>query len=246
MNFPDTMRAAGNRLISLAHWIGRRQLQTLLWLAVVFGGAWSFVELADDVTEGDTRSIDEFLLLSLRNPQDLSDPLGAGWFEEMARDFTALGGVGVLTFITLAVLGYLLLARRFRAALFTLIAVSGGMLLSTLLKMGFDRPRPDLVPHESIVYTASFPSGHSMMAAVTYLTLTALLSRVHKKRRMKSYLLVIAVIITMTIGVSRVYLGVHWPTDVLAGWTAGAAWAALCWVLARWMQQRGMVEPEAD
>ena len=158
-------------------WVGSHELSVLLSAVVLSAGAWAFVELADEVTEGESLSIDETVLLSLRNSGDLSDPIGPGWVEEMGRDFTALGSMGVLTLITLAVLGYLLLAGRNRASLFTLVAVAGGMLLSTLLKMGFDRARPDLVPHDTVVYTASFPSGHSMMAAVTYLTLAAILSR---------------------------------------------------------------------
>jgi undecaprenyl-diphosphatase len=225
-------------------WLGSHEFSVLLSVVVLSAGAWAFVELADEVTEGESLSIDETVLLSLRNPGDLSDPIGPGWVEEMGRDFTALGSMGVLTLITLAVLGYLLLARRNRACLFTLIAVSGGMLLSTLLKMGFDRARPDLVPHDTVVYTASFPSGHSMMAAVTYLTLAAILSRVHGSHLLKAYLLIIAAVITLLVGASRVYLGVHWPTDVLAGWAAGAAWAALCWLVARALQRRNVVEEQ--
>lgn len=234
----------GRQSFSLLARLGRHELIMLLCVAVLSGGIWGFVALAGEVIEGDTHSIDESLLLALRNPADLSDPIGPGWVEEMGRDFTALGGVGVLVLITLGALGYLLLAGRYRAALFAAIAVPGGILLSTVMKIGFDRPRPDLVPHEAMVYTASFPSGHSMMSAVTYLTLAALLTRVQPALRLKAYLLILAILLTLLVGISRVYLGVHWPTDVLAGWTAGASWAALCWIVMRWMQRRGQVETE--
>lgn len=243
MSLLNKVYAAGRLMFTGILWLGRHQLPVLLWIAVLFGGGWAFLELADEVMEGKTLGIDERLLLSLRNPLDHSDPLGPEWLEEMARDFTSLGSTGVLTLIVLAVLGYLLLSRRFRAALFTLVAVPGGMLLSAMLKLGFDRPRPDLVPHETVVYTASFPSGHSMMSAVTYLTLAALLGRLHPQPQLKSYFLIVAAFLALLTGVSRVYLGVHWPTDVLAGWAAGAAWAALCWLIAGWLQRRGMVEP---
>lgn len=223
-------------------WLGIHQLGTLLWLAVLFGGAWSFMEVAEAVMEGDTHSVDERLLLALRDPANPANPLGPAWLEEMGRDFTALGGIGVLTLITLSALGYLLLARQYRHAILTLSAVVGGILLSNLLKFGFDRPRPDLMLHESVVYTTSFPSGHSMMAAVTYLTLAALLNSAQRRRRLQAYLLLVAILMTLLVGLSRVYLGVHWPSDVLAGWTAGAAWAALCWLSARFLQRRGVVE----
>jgi undecaprenyl-diphosphatase len=134
------------------------------------------------------------------------------------------------------------LDRKAHAALFVVAAVGGGMLLSTLLKMGFDRPRPDLVPHGALVYTASFPSGHATLSAVVYLTLGALLARVQPRFVLKFYLLGLAIVLTVTVGVSRVYLGVHWPTDVLAGWALGAAWALFCWAAALWLQRRGQVE----
>ena len=160
------------------------------------------------------------------------------------RDFTALGGVGVLTLLTISVAGYLVLTGKRRASLDVVLSIVGGIVLSSLIKAGFDRPRPDLVPYGSQVYTASFPSGHSMMAAVVYLTLGALLARLRASVRVKAYVLSLAVFLTLLVGVSRVYLGVHWPTDVLGGWAMGAAWALFCWLVTLWLQTQGKVEGE--
>lgn len=224
----------------------RSEYLLLIILALICGGAWAFVGLADEVMEGETHDVDETILLAMRNPADRSDPIGPGWVEEMGRDFTALGGVAVLTFIALVSVGHMLLRGRTRSALYLAGTVAGGMLLSTLLKLGFDRPRPDLVPHESIVYTASFPSGHSMMSAVVYLTIGALVARLDCRPALRIYVIAVAVFTTLAVGVSRVYLGVHWPSDVLAGWTAGATWALLCWLGARILQRRGDIEPEGQ
>jgi undecaprenyl-diphosphatase len=233
-------------VLRLHSWRSRFELPTLVLIALMAGGLWAFVELSDAVLEGSTERFDRTVLLMMRTPGDTADPLGPGWLEEFGRDLTALGGVGVLTLITLIVCGFLKLQGKSRAALLLLAAVGSGVLFSTLLKLGFDRPRPDLVPHGSIVYTASFPSGHSMMAAVAYLTLGGLLARVQPHRRLKSFLLFTAVLVTVLVGVSRIYLGVHWPTDVLAGWTAGAVWASCCWVIASWLQRKGEVESDAE
>lgn len=227
-------------------WIGRaaQRLEgsTLAALLLVLGAVWGFIELADAVVEGEAHAIDEALLLMLRTPTDLSDPIGPAWVEEMSRDFTALGGVGVLTLLTLAAAGFVWLQAKRRAAFLVLAAIGSGLLLSVVLKQGFDRPRPDLVPFESLVYTASFPSGHSTMAAVTYLTLAALLAGVQQRLSLKIYFFALALLLTTLVGVSRVYLGVHWPTDVLAGWTVGAGWALLFWTTARWLQQHGNLD----
>ena len=136
--------------------------------------------------EGEATSFDTAILLGLRNPADLSDPLGPGWLEEVARDVTALGSMAILVGITLASAGYLWLAGKRRSVALVLVSVGGGIAFSTLFKRGFDRPRPDLVPHATEVYTASFPSGHAMMAAVTYLTLAAMLARVQPTRALKA------------------------------------------------------------
>jgi undecaprenyl-diphosphatase len=208
--------------------------------------AWAFVELADGVVEGDTHAFDSQLLLALRDPQNPANPLGPSWLEESARDITGLGGYAILTMLTLATVAYLLMAGTRAAALLVLVAIVGGTLLSTGLKFGFERPRPDLVPHATRVYTASFPSGHAMLSAVTFLTLGALLARVEKSRRTRAFIMGLAILITLMVGVSRVYLGVHWPSDVLAGWSVGAAWASLCWFAALQLQRRGQVEKPGE
>ena len=147
--------------------------------------------------------------------------------------------------MVLTIAGFLAMTRKGYAALFVLASVIGGVLISQTMKWAYARPRPELVPHGAEVYTASFPSGHSMMAAVVYLTLGALLARTQADRAVKIYILAVAIIVTVLVGVSRVYLGVHWPTDVLAGWSLGAAWALTCWLVMTWLQSRGQVEGEA-
>ncbi len=215
-------------------------------LCLLAGTGFGILHLASEIGEGETRAFDTAILLAFRNPADLSDPIGPWWLEVMMKDITSLGSTAVLTLITLGVLGYLLIERKFQAALFLLAAIGGGTLLSTLLKLGFDRPRPDLVAHGVETYTASFPSGHALMSAVTYLTLGALLARVEEHRRIKLYFLGLAVALTLLVGISRIYLGVHWPTDVLAGWSVGAAWALSCWLVALWLQHHHQMEKEGS
>ena len=194
---------------------------------------FGFSLLLEEVQEGTTARFDETLLLALRDPADLNDPWGPPWVEEMGRDFTALGGFPVLTLLTAAILGFLLFDGQRRLAMIVLIATLSALLLSSSLKAVIDRSRPDLVPHKSHVYTASFPSGHAMHSAATYLTLGALLARYQRRRRLKICILSFAGLTTVLVGASRVYLGVHWPTDVLGGWAAGTGCALLTLLLAR-------------
>jgi undecaprenyl-diphosphatase len=222
--------------------LGRQELAILLSMLLVASAIWAFATLANEMVEGETSAFDRAVLLVMRAPGAPAAPWGPRWLMEVVRDYTALGSVGILTFMTLAVSGFLLLQGKTRVAVLVLMTVAGGMLLSTLLKRSFDRPRPDLVPHGVVVYTASFPSGHAMMSAVVYLTLGTLLARVQPQRRLKAYILTLAVVLTVLVGLSRLYLGVHWPTDVLAGWIAGAAWALLAWGVAVWLQLRGDLE----
>lgn len=237
------MRHALRRALT---WLGKHELGSLASVSLLTGGTWVFAQVADEVLEGETNQLDRTLLLLLREPNDVANPLGPPWVEEIGRDLTALGGVAVLSLLCVAVVGHLLLLRKPRAAAFVTASVLGALLLTHLLKQWFDRPRPDLVPHYSHVVTKSFPSGHSMLSAAVYLTLGALLARLQGNLVLKAYVLLWALVLTFLVGLSRVYVGVHWPTDVLAGWAAGGAWAALCWLVARAMQRRGQVEPSQN
>jgi undecaprenyl-diphosphatase len=229
----------------LAARLGAAEVGPLAGLLAAAALLLLFGYLAGEVMEGDTHGLDRALLLALRHPENPAVPLGPPWLPEMARDVTALGSYAFLTLLVGAVIGYLLMIGKRGAALLVLVSVIGGMLLSTLLKLGFERPRPDLVPHAARVFTASFPSGHATLSAVTFLTLSALLARVQPNRRLKGYFIALALLLTLMVGVSRVYLGVHYPTDVLAGWCLGAAWAIGCWAAALWLQRRGQMEGAA-
>jgi undecaprenyl-diphosphatase len=204
---------------------------------------WAFVGIADEVSDASTMSVDERILLAFRDGQDLDDPLGPPWVSEMVRDLTALGSWVIIAVIVASVVIYLLLQKRPRSVLFLLVAVIGGVVLGQLLKSAFGRPRPDIVPHMVSVLSESFPSGHSTISAVVYPTLGAMLSRVVGRVRVRVYLLVLGITLSLVVGFTRVYMGVHYPTDVLAGWAVGFAWALGCWLAVTWMQRRQQVEP---
>jgi undecaprenyl-diphosphatase len=225
--------------------VGGHELGLLSLLFVIAGGVWAFAALASEVKEGETSGFDRRILLSMRHPGDLS-PIGSPAIQEAARDITALGGVSVLGLVAISAAGFLILDGKSHMAWFAVGSVTGGTLLSVLLKDVFQRPRPEIVPHVVYAASSSFPSGHSMMSAVTYLTLGALLARSQERKRLKAYFLLLAALLSFMVGVTRVYLGVHWPTDVLAGWMAGSVWAILCWVAARWLQNRRTLEHEAE
>jgi undecaprenyl-diphosphatase len=222
------------------------ELEVVATVFIVAASSFVFLKIVSEMREGETHAVDEAILLALREPSDPSNPIGPPWVEAMFRDLTSLGSPVVLALITIAVVGYLWLERKRGTALFVVLAVVGGAVLETLLKLGFARPRPELVSHLVDVNSFSFPSGHATMATIIYLTLGVLLARVQERRRMKLYLLVVAIFVALLVGVSRVYLGVHWPTDVLAGWCVGAAWALACWLVATWLQRRGSIEGDGQ
>ena len=208
---------------------------TEISLVLLSLGLFGFFKLTEEVVEGDTRSFDQSVLLWFRDKADLSDPIGPQWLEVVMRDITALGGLLILGLLTIAACGYLWLTQRHKLALFVAVSIPAGALLNTLLKEYFTRPRPDIVPHGTGAALSSFPSGHAMMSTIVFLTLGALLSLSTENTRIKIYILFWSVFLTVIVGISRVYLGVHWPTDIIAGWIAGGTWAVLCLLVGHWL-----------
>ncbi len=200
-------------------------------IVTCLAGSGLFVAVAIGVEYGVFETFDRRLLLACRRADDPTLPIGPAWMVEAARDLTALGGVAVLSIATLGVTGFLWLDGRRRTAGLVAGAVLSGLVVSYVLKQLYDRPRPDLVPHLSYVVTTSFPSGHALMSAVVYLTLGALVAEAVPRKRLRAWVFAVAVLLTLLVGLTRVYMGVHYPSDVLAGWFIGAAWSALWWLL---------------
>jgi undecaprenyl-diphosphatase len=205
----------------------------------------SFGFIAREVSRGKPAALDRCVTRALRSSDNPPRPIGPAWVQEAARDITSLGSNIVVIIITAAVAGYLFLTRRPGVAWLMLLAVGGGIGLNNVLKLVFARRRPDLVIPAARVFTTSFPSGHATLSAIAYLSIAALLSRAFPSATLSLYFVVLAVFLTVLVGFSRIYLGVHYPTDVLAGWCIGAAWAIFCWLLMAWLQNQGQVEPSS-
>jgi undecaprenyl-diphosphatase len=235
---------ASTRAFRLAvRWLTGQEAGVLLAALAIVLALLAFSKTAGEMREGDLREFDDGVLRMMRSADDPSVPIGPAWLVQVAIDVTALGGTGVLAIILLIVVGYLAFEGWYDAIALIVVATAGGGLLSEVLKWWFARKRPEIVPHLINVGSASFPSGHSLLAVVTYLTLGAVLARFVRRRRSRTYCIVVSLLLALLIGLSRVYLGVHYPTDVLAGWSAGLAWALPCWLVARYLQYRGRVKP---
>lgn len=221
------------------------ELDILLACLAIAAGLWALIELTELALVA-PHHFDTRILLAFRQPGHTNVPIGPPWLEGAVRDITALGSVSVLVLIVAATVIYFLLVGKGRTALFIFFAVASGQVLSSLLKIGISRPRPELVSHLATETSMSFPSGHAMLSTVTYLTLGTLAARFLRGRVTRAYVLSLAVLVTLMVGVSRVYLGVHWPSDVLAGWCAGFVWALLCWLMARLLQHRRIVAEEEE
>jgi undecaprenyl-diphosphatase len=224
----------------------RQELSILVGAIVILALIWIFATLAGEVMEGDTRQFDEWVLGALREPADPGLLRGPKWLASGAQDLTALGSPTVLGLTVLVVTGYLFLHGLYRNGMFIFVASVGGWVLNWLLKAAFARSRPDIVPHLREVMSSSFPSGHALTSAAVYLTLGALLMRIADGRLAKYYCIAIAMLLTVLVGSSRVFLGVHYPTDVVAGWLIGLSWALLCWVVERTLERRAGLKREKE
>jgi len=224
----------------------RQELLILAGAVLILALIWVFAVLAGKVMEGDTRQFDEWVLSALRQEADPGRVKGPWWLQAGAEDLTALGSPTVLGLTVLAVTGYLFLHGLYRNGLFIFSASVGGWVLNWLLKAAFERTRPDIVPHLREVMSSSFPSGHALTSAAVYLTLGALLMRIAQGRLAKYYCIAIAMFLTFLVGSSRVFLGVHYPTDVIAGWLIGMTWALLCWVVERTLERRAGLKQEKE
>jgi undecaprenyl-diphosphatase len=234
MNTPSKYFKLKNTIKELAH----KEISILIVSFVMVFGIWLFIIISEAVVEGSTQSFDEWVLTSLRDMQNKGIPKGPLWLEETMVDITALGGGTVIFLITTFVVIFLILKKEYQSMWLVLAATIGGTLLSFGLKELIGRERPTVVIHLMKVTSLSFPSGHSMMSAVLYLTQASLLARIEPLRIIKIYIIIFALFLTFIIGFSRVYLGVHYPTDVIGGWAVGSAWASFCWMAARSIQKK--------
>jgi len=230
-------------------WRKLRKLEhrELSWLLVGLGACvmvWIFLSLSAEVAEGETQAFDIRILQALRKADDPSLPIGPAWMESVLLDLTALGSPTVLALVVLAVTGFLLLQTRYWTALFVMVTVASGEVVSSAMKQLFSRPRPTVVPHLREAFSTSFPSGHAMTSAIVYLTLGAMMMRVSEGRLTKLYCFALALLLTMVAGISRVFLGVHYPTDVIAGWIIGFVWASICWLVAQHFEVRSGIRAE--
>ncbi|MBN8814501.1 MAG: phosphatase PAP2 family protein [Sphingomonas sp.] len=206
----------------------------LLVVSLVGLGAY----LADELIEGESWAIDQRLLMGLRVPGDLQQPIGPHWLLQAAIDVSALGGPTLRILFGGAGLAWLLYRRRRAEAGWIAVSLIGAALLSSVLKYAIGRPRPELVPHLAYVTDPSFPSGHSLGSAALYLTLALMLAEDAKSWAARIAIVGFGALLVLLIGCSRVYLGVHWPSDVLGGWSFGAAWALAVYAANRWLRRR--------
>ncbi len=236
------LRSVWNVLVGVFRYLMRHGWVPLAALMLAVVGLLGFVALAEEVRGGETGKFDDPVFGVIAR---FYTRLGPFW-QEVGRDLTALGGTTVITLMVSFTALFLLLRRQWRSTAFLVVAVLGGLIISLLLKHFFDRARPDLFEHHSNTMTPGFPSGHSANSAVAYLAVAILLTKLVESVRMKAYILGVGLLIPLLVGLSRIALAVHWPTDVLAGWLIGLAWGLFVYAAATYLQQHGKLEQEGE
>ncbi|WP_426038036.1 phosphatase PAP2 family protein [Brevundimonas sp. DC300-4] len=216
--------------------VARAEFAALGALAIVTLGTMTFVEIADDMTEADGQAFDQMVLHWMQPVA--GQPRGPWWLHEAAADITSLGGIAVLTLFAVVALGMLLILRKWLSALLLLIGLAGGVALSEGLKALFQRERPPAAFQAVETLNASFPSGHALLSTVFYLTVAVMMTRAFPRRRLKAYVLGVGMVFALMVGLTRVYLGAHWASDVMAGWCVGAAWAMALWLVSYAVERR--------
>jgi undecaprenyl-diphosphatase len=216
--------------------VARAEIAALAALLVVTLGVMTFVEVADDATEADGQAFDMAVLTWLQPVP--GDARGPWWVEEAAADLTSLGGISVLALFAVIAVIFLVMQRKRLSALLLVLGLAGGVALSEGLKAVFERARPPAAYQAVETINASFPSGHALLSTVFYLTLGVMLTRAFARRRFKAFALGCGVALALIIGLTRVYLGAHWASDVIAGWCAGAAWAMALWLVSYAVERR--------
>ena len=196
------------------------------------------VALGALVARGQPFAFDRAIMLAMREPEDRRIPEGPMWLKHVMIDITALGGETVLVLVVLVTAGFLALGRRWLTLALVLGGTISGSLLVGVFKNLVGRARPALIDHLVDVWSASFPSGHAANSAIVYLTLALILMQIVERRAARLYLVVVAALLVGAIGISRVYLGVHFPSDVIAGWSFGTLWALGWWWIGAWLRVR--------
>ena len=216
--------------------VAQAEFAALGALAIITLGTMTFVEIADDMTDADGQAFDQMVLHWMQPVA--GQPRGPWWLHEAAADITSLGGIAVLTLFAVVALGMLLILRKWLSALLLLIGLAGGVALSEGLKALFQRERPPAAFQAVETLNASFPSGHALLSTVFYLTVAVMMTRAFPRRRLKAYVLGVGMAFALMVGLTRVYLGAHWASDVMAGWCVGAAWAMALWLVSYAVERR--------
>lgn len=220
--------------------VKRRSRAEATALAATAGCLFVFFSLTLLIETQVVQKADEAVVLAARVPGNTATPVGPVWLAELARDVTSLGGYIVLTLITVLVWLFLRLERTKATATRFVITVAGGYLLNVLLKTAIARPRPSVAPFLTQVYSPSFPSGHTMMSTVVFLTLGLMVSEMATRRAVQVLVISAPFAVAVAVSLTRVYLGVHFPTDVVAGLCCGVAWTLGCWLF--WRKRDSIVD----